>query len=87
MIINWKEIGLGIWGFLRIFSYAMFYFLCFMGVMLTLLNSMYILSIEGQDITYISSKFKTIGYFSLIYMTIIMIDKITNIFHEKEDKK
>lgn len=84
MKIDFKEIGKGLWDVLVIFAYAMFYSMCLMGVMLSLLSSMWILTSAGKDITQIAAGFKRVGYFGLIYIAIIMADKIHKQFWGKE---
>lgn len=75
-----KNFLIGCWNFLVIFAYVKFYFLCFMGTMLSLLCSMWILNEAGRDIAQIAAGFKWVGYFGTVYLAIIMADKLRELF-------
>ena len=73
---KFKAFMKGFWELLVIFAHAKFYFMCFMGMMLSLLCSMWILAEAGHDITRLANGIRWVGYSGLTCIAIIMFDKI-----------
>jgi len=71
-----KKFFSGAWQVLVILAYMKFYVLCFMGTMISLILSVYVLNEAGHDIIQLASSIKYVGYYGLFYLAIIMMDKI-----------
>ena len=76
----------GVWEVLVLLAHMKFYFMCFMGTMLSLLCSMYILATEGHDITALTKGIRWVGYFGLTYIAIIMTDRLRELFQRGKKK-
>ena len=71
-----------LWDILVFIAYFKFYIICFIGTILSLVCSMWILAQAGHDITAQAKGLKWIAYSGLTFILIIMFDKL---FGEKRN--
>jgi hypothetical protein len=82
---RFKKVASGLWEFLVFFAYVKFYAFCFMGVMLSLVCSIWILNEAGRDITQIAGAVRYIGYSALFFIAVILVNKIKELFQKGRD--